>query len=186
MVLGGEELLWAQLDSLDVCVGASLTLLAAMGAVARRAGRDWAAGRRVAVCTLNGQEASWEEQTACALLSIDLGQATTAMTCSPATTSTSPARQSHARRPNASAAQAPPLLRRPHVPGQAMPAATTHGHCAAASCCCDCCCCCCCSTATTTCHHHSTRPSTATPKQPAPLAHGYMCTCFAPPAATSK
>lgn len=53
----GGAALGAAGDGLDVCVGASLTLLAAMGAVARRAGCDWAAGvESLCVCTLNGQE----------------------------------------------------------------------------------------------------------------------------------
>jgi hypothetical protein len=40
----GRSALGAPLHSLDVCVGASLTLWAGKGTVARRARRDWAAG----------------------------------------------------------------------------------------------------------------------------------------------
>lgn len=124
------------------------------------------------------------------------------MTCSPATTSTSPVCQSYALHPNASAAKGPPLCSSAHTfparPSPLLPilapktAHACHRHRRVAvlpehlglGCgwCryCYCCCCCCCHH-----HHHShhnTRPLPNTPP-PRPYLHLHL---FAPPAAISK
>lgn len=129
----GGAALGAAGDGLDVCVGASLTLLAGMGAVARRAGCDWAAAIESLVCTLNGQDEERRGLTAFGAFALSTA-ATYCIHAGPGDhrDDLQPCHDQHiARLPIIRPAPkclsckgTPPLLLRPHVPGQAIPAAT--------------------------------------------------------------